>query len=168
MRHGRALLIGRFQPFHRGHAHAVLHALARSDRVFLGIGSSNRSMEAENPFTAAERRRMITGSLDASLMGRIDIYEIPDLQNHVRWVEMIESMLPPFDAVFTNDGMTARLYAQRGVSVFGIPFLGRDRLSGTEIRRRLYAGQPWRHLVPAGTMRVIEPVRRRLQDANAR
>ena len=153
-----ALLIGRFQPFHLGHLHAVGYALDMVDRLLLGIGSSNRSREPANPFTVDERRAMILGSLDADTCGRLTVCHIPDVQNHIRWMGIIRDTLPPFDAIFTNDDITARLYRREGVPVHAIPFLDRPSLSGTAIRKRITAGESWVDMVPAGTARVLHSI----------
>ena len=161
-RHARGLLIGRFQPFHLGHLHAVRHALSKVDHLLIGIGSSNRSMEQDNPFTAEERREMIQGSLESQIRKRTSIHMIPDLHNHKRWVEMIQERLPAFEVVFTNDPVTRSLYLQRGTRVYGIPFLDRPALSGTAIRSGMRSGRPWAHLVPPGTARTIRQLGNRM------
>ena len=49
-------LIGRFQPFHLGHLEAIKFALSKVEHLHVGIGSSNKSHEKRNPFTADERK----------------------------------------------------------------------------------------------------------------
>lgn len=161
--YNKGLLIGRFQPFHSGHMHAIKHVLGQVNHLLLGIGSSNRSMERENPFTAQERELMIQKSLDRQQQDRVTIHFIPDVQNHIKWITLIEQTLPQFDIVFTNDDITHKLYAQRDMPVCSIPFLDRRYLSGTNIRHRISAGEVWHHLVPAGTVVVVEPIQYRLQ-----
>ncbi len=158
------LLIGRFQPFHLGHLEAVRFALSCMDRLWLGIGSSNRQPEKDNPFTAGERRLMIKGSLGAAAAG-VRIYDIPDLEDHKKWMESIDGIVPPYGAVFSNDGETGRLYSGRGIEVVRIPFIRRDELSGTNIRGRILGGLDWQHLVPPGSRKVLESLgaRARLQ-----
>ena len=34
---------------------------------------------------------------------KISIYFIPDLDNHIRWIEKIDTIVPKFDIVFSND-----------------------------------------------------------------
>ena len=152
------LLIGRFQPFHLGHLHAVGYALDMVDRLLLGIGSSNRSREPANPFTVDERSAMILDSLDAERRERLTVCHIPDVQNHIRWMGIIRDTLPSFDAIFTNDVITAKLYRREGVPVHAIPLLDRPSLSGTAIRRKISAGEPWEDVVPAGTARALSGI----------
>src|SRR5256885_9498938 len=52
---GRALFVGRFQPFHRGHLSMVKRILESNSEIIVGIGSAQYSHTGENPFTAGER-----------------------------------------------------------------------------------------------------------------
>lgn len=150
------LLVGRFQPFHLGHLGALRFALDVTDRLWMGIGSSNRPVEAANPFTPDERRRMILSSIDGNMSERISIYDIPDVDNHAKWLELIDTIVPPFELVFTNDDLTEHLYSRRaGVRTVRIPFLHRSRLSGTHIRTVITGGGDWQGLVPPGTRQVL-------------
>ena len=84
------------------------------------------------------------------------IYFIPDLDNHVKWVEKIDSIVPKFDIIFSNDPLTNHLYSKREVQVISIPFLKRDQLSGTRIRNLIKSDQKWNDLVPNGTKILLE------------
>ena len=105
-------LIGRFQPFHLGHLEAVNFALSKVDQLYIGIGSSNKSNESRNPFTADERNQMIKSSLDETTMQRISLYNIPDVDDHSKWTESIDKIIPKYDIVFSNDDFTHRLYEE--------------------------------------------------------
>ena len=150
------LLIGRFQPFHLGHLEALRFALSKVDKLWVGLGSSNKPPEKNNPFTAEERKEMILSSIDDSMKNKISIYFIPDLDNHVKWIEKIDTIVPKFDIVFSNDELTKHLYSKRTTQVISIPFLKRDELSGTNIRDLITSDQKWDHLVPEGTRFFLE------------
>ena len=150
------LLIGRFQPFHLGHLEALQFALSIVDKLWVGLGSSNKSIEKNNPFSAEERKEMILSSIDDSMKNKITIYFIPDVDNHVKWIEKIDTIVPKFDIVFSNDPLTDHLYSKRTVRVIPIPFLKRDQLSGTRIRDLIKSDQKWDDLVPSGTKHVLE------------
>ena len=145
------LLIGRFQPFHLGHLDALHFALTKVDRLWVGVGSSNKPLQKNNPFSAEERMKMILDSVDGSLKKRIKIYFVPDLENHVKWIELIDTIVPKFDIIFTNDELTKHLYSKRNIQVLSIPFTKRETLSGTNIRDRIIGDQKWEDLVPKGT-----------------
>ncbi len=145
------LLIGRFQPFHLGHLDALRFALSKVDKLWIGLGSSNKPLQKTNPFSAEERKEMILSSIDESMKQRIQIYFIPDLENHIKWIELIDTLVPKFDIVFTNDELTRHLYSKRDVEVLSIPFVKRDILSGTNIRDMIISDQTWEDFVPEGT-----------------
>ena len=150
------LLIGRFQPFHLGHLEALQFALSKVDKLWLGLGSSNKPIEKSNPFSAEERKKMILSSIDDSMKNKITIYFIPDVDNHVKWIEKIDTIVPKFDIVFSNDPLTDHLYSKRTVQVISIPFLKRDQLSGTRIRNLIKSDQKWDDLVPSETKLILE------------
>lgn len=145
------LLIGRFQPFHLGHLEALQFALSKVDKLWVGLGSSNKPPEKNNPFSAEERKEMILSSIDDSMKEKISIYFIPDLDNHVRWIEKIDTIVPKFDIIFSNDKLTNHLYSKRDIQVVSIPFLKRNELSGTNVRDLIISDQNWNVLVPKGT-----------------
>lgn len=149
------LLIGRFQPFHLGHLQALRFALSKVDELWVGLGSSNKPVQKNNPFSAEERKEMILSSIDDSMKEKISIYFIPDLDDHVKWIEKIDSIVPKFDIIFSNDELTAHLYSRKSVQVIPIPFLKRDELSGTNIRDLIISDQKWENLVPEGTRNFL-------------
>ena len=149
------LLIGRFQPFHLGHLEALQFALSKVEKLWVGLGSSNKPIQKNNPFSAEERQKMILSSIDNSMKEKISIYFIPDLDNHIKWIEKIDSIVPKFDIVFSNDELTKHLYSKRSVKVDSIPFLDRENLSGTNIRDLIISDQNWHDFVPEGTRNFL-------------
>jgi nicotinamide-nucleotide adenylyltransferase len=149
------LLIGRFQPFHLGHLEALQFALSKVEKLWVGLGSSNKPIEKNNPFTAEQRKKMILSSINNSMKERITIYFIPDLDDHIRWIEKIDTIVPKFDIIFSNDELTKHLYSKRNIQVISIPFVKRDVLSGTNVRDLIISNQKWNHLVPEGTKNFL-------------
>ena len=154
------VLVGRFQPLHLGHLEAFKFALSKARMLWLGIGSSNRPPDADNPFTAAERERMVSLSLPPALAGRIRTYRIPDFGDHRLWAEHIDRTVPPYGLIFTNDGATAAAYGPRTARAVPVPHVRRGSLSGTNVRRLVREGgeRACAGLVPAGTLSVLESV----------
>ncbi|MGB1523388.1 MAG: nicotinamide-nucleotide adenylyltransferase [Marine Group I thaumarchaeote] len=150
------LLIGRFQPFHLGHLAALQFAIPKVDKLWLGLGSSNKPIEKNNPFSIEERKKMILSSIDDSIQNKISIFPIPDLDNHVKWIQNIDTIVPDYEIIFSNDPMTEHLYSKRNVQVIAIPFLKRDQLSGTRLRDLIKSDQKWNDLVPEGTKLILE------------
>ena len=152
------LLIGRFQPFHLGHLDAVLFGLAKTENLFICIGSSNKSNERKNPFSAEERREMIVTSIEPSIADRIKIFDIPDVDNHEKWTFEIDQIVPKYDVVFTNDGFTKTLFEKRKIDVIPVVLKDREKFSGTNIRELIADDKNWQDLVPRGTRNVLEKI----------
>ena len=160
------LLIGRFQPFHLGHLDAVLFGLSRAENLFICIGSSNKSNERKNPFSAKERREMIITSIEPSIADRIKIFDVPDVGDHEKWTFEIDKTVPKYDIVFTNDEFTRTLFEKRKIRVVSVVLKDREKFSGTNIRNLITEGKDWRDLVPQGTRNVLDNInaKQRLQN----
>jgi len=156
----RALFVGRFQPFHRGHLHAVKAILEEAEELVIIVGSAQMSHEPDNPFTAGERIEMIQRALDAGGVdrGRYMLIPIPDAPAHRVWVSQVESQTPRFDVVYTNQPLTRRLLLEAGYTVRGIDLHRRGEYEATEIRRRILAGEDWRTLVPDEVYRYLREI----------
>ena len=149
------LLIGRFQPFHLGHLEAVIFALSKVEKLYIGIGSSNKSNEKRNPFTADERKNMILSSINEELSKRVEVYYVPDVDDHSKWTYSIDNIIPKYDIVFSNDDFTHSLYEKREIKVIPVNLKDREELSGTNIREKILNNTNWESLVPNGTKNVL-------------
>ncbi len=147
----RALFVGRFQPFHNGHLHAIVEILEKADELIIIVGSAQMSHEPDNPFTAGERLEMIKYALDAAGISRSRymLIPIPDAPAHRVWVSQVESQTPRFEVVYTNQPLTRRLLIEAGYEVQGIELHKRNIYEATEIRRRILDGENWADLVPS-------------------
>ena len=150
------LLIGRFQPFHLGHLDAVLFGLSRTENLFICIGSSNKSNERRNPFSAEERREMIISSIEPSMADQLKIFDIPDVGDHEKWTFEIDRIVPKYDIIFTNDEFTKTLFEKREMNVVPVVLKDRGKLSGTNIRELIADDKNWQDLVPQGTRKVLD------------
>jgi len=153
----RGFYIGRFQPYHNGHHRVVEQIATEVDELVVGIGSAGDSHSTRNPFTAGERIMMITKSLvDFDLV----TYAVPieDLDRNAVWVSHVQSMSPNFDVAYSNNPLVIRLFNEAGIEVRQSPMFDRDVLEGTEIRRRMQAGDDWQELVPQPVVDVIDEI----------
>ena len=57
----RYIVLGRFQPFHKGHEYLVNSAfeLAGDNELVIAIGSASKGWESNNPWTIEERTEMV-------------------------------------------------------------------------------------------------------------
>jgi nicotinamide-nucleotide adenylyltransferase len=152
------LLVGRFQPFHYGHLAAVRFALKRVDYLYVVVGSAQRSHERDNPFTASERISMIKSALDGNGVDPSKWMAVPivDSDSHSVWVSSVESMVPKFDMVFTNDTLTYLLFKEEGIEVRTVPYLDRKRYSATNVRDRILERRDWQSLVPKQVAKLVK------------
>ncbi len=156
----RGLYVGRFQPFHLGHLKAIYDCLDRVQELIIAIGSAQLNHEPNNPFTIGERILMINTALtDAEIdPKRWQLIPILDARVHDAWTSWVETLVPEYEIVFTNDPLTARLFRAKQVLVEEISLLDRKIFSATEVRRRIASNEDWKKLVPPSVARIIEKV----------
>jgi len=145
----RGLFMGRFQPFHNGHARALEWILRRCDEAVIAVGSTQRSFDRTDLFTAGERVEMIRRALKArKLDGKCIIVPVSDINNNALWVSHLKSLCPEFDVVFSNNTLVKLLFSEAGKKVIEVPLFERKRCDGTYIRKLMLSGGKWRELVP--------------------
>lgn len=155
----RALYVGRFQPFHLGHLAILKKILKEYYEVIIIVGSAQYSHTLENPFTAGERIQMITETLDEEgISTRVYVIPIDDIHRHSVWVSHVEALAPPFDAVYSNEPVTIRLFKEAKYTVNNTALLERDTWSGTEIRRKILHDETWEDSVPPAVARIIKEI----------
>ncbi len=164
----RGLYIGRFQPFHLGHLHAIRHVLSEVDEVVIVIGSAQYSHRLDNPFTAGERLTMIRISLNEAGISPAKYWIIPirDMHVHMMWVAEVKGYTPRFETLYSNEPLTRRLFMEAGFPVKSIPFSKRHVYLATEIRKRMLKNRTWTELVTKSVAEYIKEIEgvERLQE----
>ena len=156
----RGLYVGRFQPFHKGHLSAVKAVLEDVDELVIVVGSAQYSHTMANPFTAGERLVMIRLALQEANLDsrRVWVVPVPDVHLHMLWVSALEGYTPKFDAVYSNEPLTRRLFTEAGYKVKGIRFFEREIYSSTDIRAKMVKGEDWKNLVPKSVAAFITEI----------
>ncbi|MGB0128082.1 MAG: bifunctional nicotinamide-nucleotide adenylyltransferase/Nudix hydroxylase [Rhodocyclaceae bacterium] len=85
-----AVVIGRFQPVHNGHAALLAQALDRAEKVVVVLGSSFHARSPKNPFTWQERAAMLGLCLNDEERRRVSFVPMRDYYNDERWVAAVE------------------------------------------------------------------------------
>lgn len=76
--------IGRFQPFTNAHYRIVKQALSKAKKLIIVIGSAKRSRSFRNPFTAEERKDMISSIKDLK-KAKIEYILQPNSNYNFNW-----------------------------------------------------------------------------------
>ena len=156
--HDLAVLVGRFQPFHRAHLALLTRALALAPRVVVVIGSAFQARTPRNPFTWTERAEMIRHALPEADRARLSVVPMRDYYDAPRWVasvrEAVASLTAGEDAPRValvghfKDATSSYLAAFPGWTLDAV-----DRLPGAggkALRDALFASVPEdRHAPPA-------------------
>ena len=169
------MIHGRFQPFHNDHLDYLKKALARCQRLIVGItnadpfeieeeaASSHRHLRESNPYTFFQRLHMVR----AALMGEgVDPERVILVPFSVHHPEKWPYYLPPAPLVVQY----VRIFSQweqtkvdrlreNGFTVEILDEGAPKGISGVDVRQAMADGEGWTKLVPKGVVQVIEEVR---------
>jgi bifunctional NMN adenylyltransferase/nudix hydrolase len=142
-----AILIGRFQPFHRGHAALLGKALASAPRVTVVLGSALGARTTKNPFTWQERAAMISATLAPEDRTRVGFIPVRDYYDSVLWAKAVDLAVR---GVSPKDARTVLVGHHKDASSYYLDLFPRWAYLGagaqgdicaTELRRLFYEGE---------------------------
>jgi nicotinamide-nucleotide adenylyltransferase len=165
----RALFIGRFQPFHKGHLESVKRILKSCDEVMVAVGSAQESHESLNLFTLGERIEMVYESVkEEGLAAQCLVVGIPDINYNALWAKHLMVLSPSFDVVYSNNALVRRLFREEGVKVRPLKLVERKEFDGTFIRKLMLKGDKWKKLLPPAAVKVAVKAKavQRLREIN--
>ncbi len=140
------LFIGRFQPLHNGHLHAIKSISRQVDLLWIGIGSINKTRSAHDPFTFRERVWMIHTVLQQANIKNYRLFGVRDHTQDSAWVRAIKRKIGRIDIVFTGNPWTNRCFIQQEYRVKTIQLF--EQISATKIRDALQHNHSWTQMVP--------------------
>lgn len=86
------VLIGRFNPFHLGHAYVLEQALKTSKLVIVLVGSSGAARSPKNPFKFSERKAMIEKwTLGIEHDAALRILPVRDFASNNVWIKSVQA-----------------------------------------------------------------------------
>lgn len=156
----RGLVVGRFQPFHKGHESLVRLALEETDHVVIAIGSSQAGGTPRDPFTAEQRRAMLDAVFGRDIAaGHCSVVEVPDIFDPPHWVAHALRITGSVDRVYGNDDATMRLFDEMGAATARPGLARRAEWQAAVIRRKMADGDAsWQDAVPAAVARFLEKI----------
>ena len=90
--------------------------------------------------------------------GRHCVWDQFDVDNHKKWDFHVDSIVPKYDLVFTNDEFTQILFEKHKSKVVPVPLKEREKFSGTNVRQLILDDKNWQDLVPKGVQKVLEKI----------
>lgn len=148
-----AAIIGRFQPLHKGHVHAVKKAMEKFEKVVIVVGSTNEKNTFRNPFSFKERKEMIRRVFGK----KIKIVGIPDMPENGQWVKELLKKVK-FDVAVSGSPRTQKCF--KGLKkVLKPDFLRPKIYKGTRIREKMARGEKWEHLVPKEVVGYLKKIK---------
>ena len=86
------IFIGRFQPVHQGHVHALGIAASQVDKLFILVGSANQCRSIRNPWTYQERSQMLRVKLHAAGVRNYEILPLNDYRySNTQWMSDVRA-----------------------------------------------------------------------------
>jgi len=158
----RGLYVGRFQPFHYGHLHAVKYILEQAEEIVIAVGSAQFSYTIRNPLSVDERYEMIVRALRQEGIPLIKVFlvNIPDTESpEEEWGLIVLDRVPKVDVAYSNDPETIKDLTSVGVKVLPIPYHEREKYSATNIRKLILEGNnSWETLVPPAVFEFLKSI----------
>ncbi len=144
------LILGRFQPFHKGHLYLIKKALECVDKIVIAVGSSDKS-DGDNPLSYTVRAKMLKKVIvEEGLSDRVvKIVPLPDNPSNEAWLKQLLKNTGGFDTLFGNNAWPNEILEQAGYEVVTVPYMNRTRYRGVSIRRLLRKGGNWQSRVSA-------------------
>lgn len=136
------VFICRAQPVHKEHVRIIEIALEQSKHVLVLVGSSGKARTIRNPFTFAERKRMIQKNFPAPYVGEgseaypLQQYETPHLiirplfdktYNDAAWTKQVQDVVNGVALDIANPGMNGKIFAPNGTNKLNIGLIGASK-----------------------------------------
>ncbi|TGY91157.1 nicotinate-nucleotide adenylyltransferase [Petralouisia muris] len=172
MKDKTGVIHGRFQMLHKGHMEYLLAGKERCQHLIIGIcnpdpiltkysdANPHRSLPLSNPLTYFERYQMIQGSL---LENNISMEEFDIVPFPINYPELLSNYAPKdakyYMTIYDQWSMDKKAALEEygyHVEVMWQRTNEQKFTSGTEVRRRMVAGESWHHLVTDFVYRYVK------------
>lgn len=144
------LVVGRFQPFHKGHLRLIEKSLAVTDKIIIAVGSSNIT-DKDNPLSYKTRVKMLEKIIaEEGLKDKVlKIIPSPDDPSDDVWLEKLLKNAGKFDIAYGNNDWTNGILHKAGYEVMKIPYFNRKFYQGVFIRDLFRNDKNWEKNVPS-------------------
>jgi bifunctional NMN adenylyltransferase/nudix hydrolase len=92
------IFIGRFQPVHQGHVHALGIAASQVEKLYILVGSANQCRSIKNPWTFQERVQMLRNKLRTANISNYEILPLNDYRySDSQWMSDVRATVDHYD-----------------------------------------------------------------------
>jgi len=151
------VIIGRFQPFHLGHAWLIKKSLEKFSKLIILIGSSN--IEDENNLWDLEKRVEMLNAfikhegLEKKIIKIDDVIDIPD--DDMWLLIALEKIGNNKFVVIGDNEWVNKIFEKAGYKVWRSGYFDRARLQGVKIRKLMKIKKKWQDTVPEYLIELI-------------
>lgn len=151
------LVIGRFQPFHKGHLYLLQRSLEMCEQIVIAIGSAE-SHDEKNPLSFAQRQALLSAVVEnEGWQSRVTkIIPAIDFPSDEDWLRELEKNVGSFDVAIGNNDWVNTLMQQAGYAIQEIPLLEREIYEGTKIRELIHENERWQDRAPKYLVQKID------------
>ena len=143
-------LIGRFQPFHKGHLKLLKQSFKYVDKLMIGIGSVG-IIDKDNFLSYEDRKKMLNivireEGFEEKVAG---VVPLKDFHNDKLWLENALKKAGKVDVVIGNNEWTNGIFDRDGYPVLRLGFYKRYLYEGAKIRKLMSQKKRWEDRVPS-------------------
>ncbi len=147
-----ALYVGRFQPFHNGHADAIRQIFETGvKKVLIGIGTAEENFTPQNPLTAGERFEMIENALQelGYTPSQYAILPVRNIHHYALWPHHVVQLCPPFSVIFSGSSVVEEIWTYANIPNISFQKIALQQpISATFIREKLKNNEDISQFVP--------------------
>ena len=160
----KAVFLGRFQPFHKGHYRVVEKYQDEYEDFSIVIGSAGEEGTKNNPLSLQERKEVIHECFpDIDIHGLKD--KEKDEEGNKKWINTLEEKTGA-EVVISGNKLVQRIVEDYSdIEIKKPDMYDPEIYSGTEIRRRVRSGEEWRYLIPRECQEKLEEFEDNIKDA---
>ena len=142
-------LVGRFQPFHKGHLHLIKESFQYIKTMIIGVGSAG-VVNGDNFLSYQQRKKILETVIKKE--GWSDkvskVVPLKDFNDDKLWLIHCLEVAGKIDVVIGNNEWTNGIFERAGYPVLRLGFYKRYLYEGVKIRGLLKSGKRWEDRMP--------------------
>lgn len=154
------LYIGRFQPFHKGHADAILQIFAKYPEIkklYIGIGSAENNFLIKNPLTAGERMHIIEEAMKELKIPteKWAIVPIRNIDHYDLWAYHVQQYLPQIDILASGSEIVQTIWKKAFPKTEIFSIVKNKLLCATHVREKIKNHTPLQEYLLDSSINIL-------------